>query len=412
MGIEQRLLVTSTLLPPNLEARRLGTPVALYSVKGDPRRPPEGTPNYKTIRKERGELDAVRMSMLNAYDIHGECNVPGRLALIRKMTPHGINEMTVMAQEGYNDRPIDNIIGFPPEIRQSFYRVGTSFANFSEERNLYPVVSYTYDPRTNDRKTAQSVKIFHLQLTARAPEELHQMQEIVHPLGEEINNIQRRQLVDESSIAYSLALTDYFHTNPLVSMSPVAPFTEDNCSNIRFRVGTSWEDMLNPQFDQDLQTLHNAMNQLYHEFETAAMSGESGDWQRPRLSQEDANTHLDTLSWMQVHTRETLKHFILGLKQKHLQRTEQLKARGLTSHVYPLDGFCYGATMTRSNNGEIMLSIRPQTFAETGSTGLQYIDPVGAHVKIGRDTGMYDETELKDKRRFEKDCTSYIIQNV
>jgi hypothetical protein len=401
----------SPLLLPEHEAIWLGALVAEHSVQGDPRRPPGNPPLYKESLAELGELEAVRRSMLNPYDIHATCEVPGRLALVRKMSPHGAYEMTVMAQDGYDGVAVDTLFGFEPAVRKSFYDVGAAFAEFSEGNGLYPVVSYTYDPLTHDRKAAQSVKIFHMQLTARSSEELEQMAQGAHPLAEH-SVAQRRQLIDESSVVYSLVLADYFAAHPIGSLVPIPPFSEDGCSNLRFRVGDNWSDVQSDEFDQNLRAIHTAMNNLYADFANATMSGQTGDWERPVLSQDKARDYIEGLAWMQPSTKEATQHFIAGLRVEYLQRVEMLKRLGLTAHVYPLAGFCYGAAVNKNNRGELMLSIRPQQFADTGGTGLQYIDPAGAHVKMDRGSGMYNEDELAAKVAFEQACVASIVQNV
>ena len=409
MGYVDRL--QSSLLPSDLEASWLATPVAKYAVQGDPRRAPNGTPSYKDNREKLGELEAVRQSILNPFDIHAECSGPGRLALIRKLIPHGINEMTVMAQDGYGDEAIDNLFGFSAEIRSSFYGVGAAFATYSEKNGLYPVVSYTYDPFTGDRKAAQSVKNFHLQLTARTPQELVTMQYEVRPLAQHKGSVERRQLVDEAALIGSLAFNDYFMAHPLGSLQPIAPFTRDTCSNIRFEVGDNWDAIKHSKFDEDLREMHRAMSDIYRGFSEPTMMGENGQWQRQRVIKEQANQYLDTLPWMQDSTREAMKYYIDKLQEKHLDRVAMLKASGLTSHIYPLNGFTYGATLTRGNEGGILLSIRPMVFAEAGSTGLQYLDPVGAHVRMMRNAGEYNEDELREKMEFETNCAAYITEH-
>ncbi|HEV7453727.1 MAG TPA: hypothetical protein VGO07_00540 [Candidatus Saccharimonadales bacterium] len=403
---------TSSLLTAELEALRLAAPVAEYSVKGDPRKPPGDSPRYKDLLATRSELEAVQGSMFNPYDIHAECEGPGRVALIRKMSPHGTSEMTVMAQEGHDGQAVTSLFGFAPEVRSVFCGVGAAFGEFSETRGLYPVVSYTFDPDTKDRKSAQSVKTYHMQLTARSPEELDGMAQASRPLGEYASNVERRQLIDESSIVYSLVLHDYFTAHPVGSLQSIPPFSADNCSNVRFRIGDRWSDIQTDEFDQNIRTIHDAMTKIYTDFSNAAMSGETGNWERPDMSTAKASNYIDNLAWMQADTKAIFQHYILGLRVKHLQRVESLKKLGLTAHAYPLAGLCYGTAINRNTDGELMLSIRPQQFVETGGTGLQYIDPTGAHVKMARGSGMYDQDELAAKAAFEKECAVYIVQSV
>jgi cytochrome c556 len=398
------------LLTPEYEAYRLGAPIVQFAVKGDPRTPPGNPPLYKDRLPIVGELEAVQQCMLNPYDIHDECDGPGRLALVRKMSPHGMSEMTVMAQEGYGDdgSSVNSLFGFEPEVRRSFYGVGKAFAEFAEANDLYPIVSYTYDPLTNDRKSAQSVKTYHMQLIARSDEELAQMAEGARPLAEH-DVQQRRQIIDEASVVYSLALTDYFTAYPVGSLAPIAPFSQDNCSNLRFRVGDSWNDIMTAEFDGSVRTIHEAMSMLYAEFEAAAMSGTTGHWERPELSPAKAYEYIDSLNWMQPRTKEVFKYFISGLRVSQLHEVDKLKATNMTAHVYPLAGLCYGTAINRNPEGDLMLSIRPQLFAETGGTGLQFIDPVGLHVKMARGTGKYDAEEVSAKAAFEQECAAYIV---
>jgi len=104
------------------------------------------------------------------------------------------------------------------------------------------------------------------------------------------------------------------------------------------------------------------------------------------------------------------KHFISGLRVSQLQRVDELKATGMTAHVYPLAGLAYGTAISRNPEGGLMLSIRPQLFAETGGTGLQFIDPVGLHVRMARGTGKYDDQEVLAKSEFEQECAAYMVE--
>jgi hypothetical protein len=247
-----------------------------------------------------------------------------------------------------------------------------------------------------------------MQLIARSEEELAQMADIAHPLAEH-NTLQQRQVIDEASVVYSLALADYFTEHPVGSLAPIAPFSEDDCSNLRFRVGENWSDMTSAGFDEQVRTIHETMSALYTAFEKATMSGTTGYWKRPELSPTRASEYIDSLDWMQPDTKEIFKHFISGLQISQLQRVDELKANGTTAHIYPLAGLCYGTAINRSTDGSLMLSIRPQLFAETGGTGLQFIDPIGAHVKMARGSGMYDTDDLLAKSSFERECASYIV---
>ena len=408
--------IFSPLLIGEYERLRKEALVALYSVPGDPRKAPDdmNVPQYAKIREELGELEAVRQSMLNPYDIHATCEVPGRLALVRKMTPHGMNEMTVMAQEGYDNQPIDNLFGFGSEIRQSFHRVGCAFSTYSEGKGLYPIISFTYDPKTKDRKAAQSVKIFHLQLTARSLEELNQIRTQVKSLDNLNSDVESRQFIDESSVVISLILNDYFEAYPLTSLKPIAPFSIDGCSNIRFNVGKNWEDILNPSFDTNFAKIHNVMNSIYEQFAGATMSGDTGYWKRPEISLEKAGIYTDHLTWMKDETRQLFMHFLSQLRPTYLNNIERLKRLNLLSHIYPLANFCYGAAINRNKNGDLLLSIIPKIFSETGGTGLQYMDPVGGgvHVRVGRGRGLYTPDQLEQKINFEKDCTQSILEQL
>jgi len=407
--LEQVLLQPSSLLPDELEAQRLSVLGAEYGVKGDPRTPPGDPPRYKDCRDELGELEAVRRSMLNPYDIHAEYDGPGKLALVRKGLPHGMNEMTVLAQEGYNDKPVDNLFGFAPDVRRSFYEVGASFSEFAEAEGLYPLLSYTYDPQTRDRKPPQSVKTYHLQLTARSDQELAEMAGNAQTLGAYESTIKQRQLIDESSVVYSLALADYFSAYPAGSLTPIAPFTRDSCPNLRFQIGNDWQDILKPEFDKSLEAIHDAVTGLFADFADATMQGVTGIWQRPDLDQNAAHTYIDSIPWMQPETKAVLHQFMQGLRTKHLQRVESLKKLGMTSHVFPVAGLCYGTAINKDNNGNLMLSIRPQFFGEGGGTGLQYLDPINTTVKMTKGSGMYNKQEVLAKQVFERKCAAYIV---
>ena len=400
---------SSALLPPELEAQRLQALGAEYSVKGDPRKPPGNPVSYKDSRDDLGELEAVQRSILNPHDIHAMYDGPGDLALVRKSLPHGMYEMSVFAQAGYDGAAVDNVFGFAPEIRHSFWEVGARFSHFSEGEGRYPLLSYTFDPQTRDRKPPQSVKTFHLQLTARSQEELREMAADIHPLVD-YDVTQQRQLIDESSIVCSLMLGDYFRIHPVGSLIPIDPFTQDGCSNIRFCVGDTWDCVLTEEFDDNLRSIHETLVNLFADFTQATMSGSAGKWQRSIMDSEAAYTYIDGLEWMQPDTKTIVYHFITGLHTHHLRQIQTLQKLGMATHVYPVADFCYGAAINRNNTGQLMLSIRPQFFAGGGGTGLQYMDPIGAQIMMTKGSGTYTDEEVETKAAFEASCAAYITQ--
>jgi hypothetical protein len=236
------------------------------------------------------------------------------------------------------------------------------------------------------------------------------MAECVRPLGDYESVLQRRQFVDESSIVYSLALYDYFTAYPVGSFKPIAPFTEDGCSNLRFQIGSDWNDILTEEFDKNLATIHQTLTDMFADFADTTMSGTTGIWQRPTMDSAAAHDYVNGLEWLQPNTRAILQHFISGLRGGHLQRAHSLQDLGLTSHVYPVANFCYGAAINKNTDGGLMLSIRPQFFAGGGGTGLQYLDPIGAQIMMAKGSGMYNEHEVRTKEVFERRCAAYILQ--
>ena len=400
------------LLLPSDAFNRLKASVAWLAVQGDPRTPPGESPRYKDLLPLVGEKEAVRRTMLNPFDIHAEVQCPGNIALVRKAIPHGMYEMTALAREDSEEEAVTSIFGFKLPIRRSFLNIGRRFAEFAEGNELYPTLSWSFDPHTLDRPSAQSVKTYHLQLTARDDRELLAMKKAAVTL-EELEGPKRlkRQFIDEFTVAFSGVLNDYFSAHPVSGFETIAPFSEDSCSNVRFRVAGGWENLKSVTFDSGLAEIHAGMKSISDRFIEFATIGNGGRWQRPRLDLDRAFTFIDSLEWMSRESNARMKHYFSSLRPHHLDKAEALVEVGLASHIYPVDGLCYGTAISRKNES-VLVSIRPQLFGETGGTGLQYYDPIGVHVRMKRGSGMYSSEELARKSEFERACSAFIATSV
>jgi hypothetical protein len=94
------------------------------------------------------------------------------------------------------------------------------------------------------------------------------------------------------------------------------------------------------------------------------------------------------------------------LAGKFLERFKQQPESSLTSFLYPLASPNYAITLTENQRSELVISVRPQLFSDTGAAGLYYVAQTA--VKLIRGSDSYTPEEMEAKTRFEAEFSNVV----
>lgn len=345
-------------------------------------------------------------------DSYGEKELIGvtghdnNLSLYRKAFPHCLYGM--MAIKTFNKDEV-SIVDFCESERRDFYTVAKNFADYCEGRNLYPNISWTYDPLTRDRKSGQSKLWYHMHLNSHTEQEKEVIEAESTPLRDYRGKETKRSFIDEFSIVFSLVLKDYFDNSPLEGDVQVfAPFEHEGLPNFSVTIDGGWQSLLDKTFDANLLKIHTIILRLYDEFQKLLFSGNANHWERPERN--GKTVPFASYPWLTHSTHEAMNVFLESLStavaKKLLEKFKSHPKSDVTSHVYPLAGASYATTITKTKDGALLLSIRPQMFSDTGAAGLHYA--FGSNIKLARGSESYTNEELANKATFEEELMKYL----
>lgn len=381
------------LLPEDLEKKREEIKVIKLPIKGYP----EG--HFKTTDSKDGRSAEFNDELYPKEELIGKSGGQKNLSLYRKASPHCLYGMMLVKNNNSSEICIND---FSEHERHEFFKIAEEFAKFSESQGLYPNISWTYDPDTRDRKSGQSQLWYHMHLNSHTQESKKQIlsegKELKYFSGKET----KRSFIEEFSIVASLILKEYFEKGSIKLQGRiVAPFEFNNLPNFGIATEQGWEYISSQEFNDDLLKIHKAILMIYEKIKEIFFVGESGEWQRPLKNEK--KTNLEEFPWMSQSTKQILDIFIQNLnpnllKEKQKQFESSPKST-LTSHLYPLGGPSYAVTLTKSNEGKVLVSIRPQMFSDTGAAGLHHI--FGTTAKLARGSEAYSDEEVKLKAIFE-----------
>lgn len=340
-----------------------------------------------------------------------KCGNDSSFALYRKAFPHCLYGMMLLKNNN------DNQVGFNDyslRDRTSFLDIARKFAIFTERNNIYPNISWTYDPFTRDRKSGQSQLWYHMHLNSHTEETKSEILNKAKPLGEIEDKKTKRSFIEEFSIMSSFVLHDYLlNLDKSLAGKIEKPFEINGLPNLGVLYNENWDYLSADKFNHDLDIIHSSIVYLYELFRNILYTGERGIWQRPhrnslKLTRED-------FEWMTDETFLILDQFISNLDSellnKNLSFFKSNPKSEITSFLYPLAGASYCISITRrQEDNKLLLSVRPQMFSDTGGAGLHYV--FGTTVKLKRGSETYTEKELADKYRFENDFKSFLEGNI
>lgn len=393
-------LTKKILLPEDLERKREEIKVIKLPIKGYP----EGY--FKNADGKDGKSAEFNDKSYPREELIGKSGSHENLSLYRKAFPHSLYGMMLVKNNNSSEIGIND---FSEQERHDFFKIAEEFAIFSESQGLYPNICWTYDPNTRDRKSGQSQLWYHMHLNSHTPESKRQIlsgkKELKHVADKET----KRSFVEEFSIIASLILKDYFEKSEVKLQSKtVVPFEFDHLPNFAIITEEGWEYILSKEFNDDLLKIHKAILMIYEQVKVLLFIGDSGEWERPQKNEQKIG--LKQFSWMSSNTIEALNIFIQNLDSNLLEKMKDLfkshPKSALTSHLYPLGGPSYAVTIARVESGEILVSIRPQMFSDTGAAGLHHV--FGTTVKLARGSEFYSEEELKLKVNFEEGFIDFL----
>lgn len=334
-----------------------------------------------TIKAHLGrDVKSVFDQLVTPFALHEERLGEGnRLLYVDKMRPHGKFDLMVTQSE--------------TEIRPRFEDLGCSarnrivsnisiFMNYCRDRGLTAVCSYSVDPETLDRKSAQSSKRFHVHFVAREPWEVAVVETESQPLGALKDSFAQRRLVDETAVVLGHALADRIEAGPLVDCFAIQrPLsTEQNFPFLRLFRDQPRDLQDISAFATQLTAIHALYESVYQELREVFFFGTSDKWQRARIlpDHEQLINQLDA-STTGV-TRDLIAHCAKAFSKRILDMVEAVRPgdelRALVSHVYPNAGAAYSVTLTDHDPGQIGMVFRPFLFSDTGGAGLSSISDV------------------------------------
>jgi hypothetical protein len=401
--IRTRLLERLTgkkLLTPELDAERDGANVAKLLSKGYPKG------YFENATGNDGDSSSFSLDLYSKDEIIGFTGKNDAVVMMRKAFPHCLYGLMLIKRENKDEVAITD---FNDADRYSFYKIAEEFAYFCESQNISPVISWTYDPETRDRKSGQSQLWYHMHLNSYAPEERQSVQKTRGELKNYKGKEAKRAMIDEFSVVSSVVLKDYLDKEGHVSVGDlVGPFEFGSLPNLGIVIPKGWEHLLSSEFDSDMKKIHDAVCYVYDLIKEKIFHHESDKWQRPiksgiKITQKD-------FPWMSDKTLSVLNNFLDNLDpdlfKSHGEFFRKNPKSKLTSHLYPLAGASYCTSITKVDGGKLLLSIRPQMFSDTGAAGLHYA--FNTTVKVERGSEVYSEEELRSKERFEKGFSEFL----
>lgn len=393
-------LTKHTLLPEDLERKREEIKVIKLPVKGYP----EGY--FTNVDNSDAFSSIFSIEKFDKKIVIGNAGHKNGILITRKAFPHSLYGM--MLVKNHNTREV-GINDFPEQERYDFFKIAEEFARFSESKGLYPNICWTYDPDTVDRKSGQSQLWYHMHLNSHTPESKKQILSGSRELRSVSSKETKRSFIEEFSIVASLILKDFFEKSGVrLQGKTIAPFEFENLPNFGIISDKGWGYVLSKEFNDDLLAIHKAILMIYKEIKTLLFIGDSEEWKRPKKNGKEIKP--EQFPWMSLDTIETLKVFVENLDSTLLEKMKELfkdnSKSGLTSHLFPLAGPSYAMTITKVRGDQILVSVRPQMFSDTGAAGLHHI--FGTTVKLARGSECYSKEELKSKIDFEEGFVDFI----
>jgi len=383
------------LLPNHLENLRLQTDIFdSLNVKGRPdlnlfnQFMPE---RCSDANEYKGFLEISKPFLLKTIDQGMD------ISLMDKLSPHALYELMLIST---NPKLISCITEHEPKERKKIFQLFSIFPQFAKDLHLFPYIAFSYDPNTLDRESGQCEKRFHAHFIGRTKEELNTIAMGKKQLSE-LSYLRRRRLIDESSIIASMIFRDFLVNNLDLKSIFLEPEKNYLVPSLKFNLIHGWNTLNSINFDEDFQAIHNGLLSVFADLTFDFTDGKFGHWQRPNLDRANIKEKLDKYYWLLPESRETLEYFLEKLKPNLLKKVEYFRNpiyRDITTQVYPLNGLCYSTAFFEEDGLPKML-IRPQLFSDLGGAGVEQIN--GVTTKIKRNVGVFNDEEMKSRRRFQ-----------
>lgn len=372
------------LLPPELEQRRAVVPVVdSLPVKGLPGRTlmSRHLRTVTNIYERTGVLAHIGFAPDEGY------------VLIDKGNPHALNELMVMSA-GPTMRP--GLHDHSAAFGMALGALVACFAAHCADFDLYPVVSWSYDPSTRDRPWIQGEKRFHAHLIGRtAAERAVVAQRAVR--AADLAPQRRRRIVEEASVLAVLVASDCVDVDALRVLEPVPPMsTGASTATIQYRVRGGWEAFAGPDLHADLVYLDRKLHRVYGAIMAACGTGRSGPWERPVM---DADRLKDVQLPLGDAARAVVHGYLSGMGRRLLGYPGVLRgSRARAIHLYPLAGLAYSMAFAEQD-GDLHAHVRVNVFSDLGGAGVTQID--GTTVKIKKGVGVAREDEVAARAAFQ-----------
>jgi hypothetical protein len=376
------MYVTSGLLPTEIAEKRASVLVA------DSLRIPAHP--HPLVEVGIGQLHTqdelyARSRLLHEERVKGASR-DERLAFVDKAQPHAIHDFMAISSG-------PNILSSPYHHSSSFMRSVLGymydFACMAKRNNLQPVVSWSYDPYTNDRASGQGEKRFHAHFVGRTAEEVATVHKLARPLGE-LSLLRQRRIADEFATVGSRALYDVLQHTSLPGITLVEPgTTPQSLLSLQFEFSDGWTGIAeNPgNITRSLASIDFHYHDLFENFLRGITHGSYGHWERPVLVSNavERSCAVSAQSNLGKEAADIISHYIQGLNTTAMSdvfiRKFQTKPNDdLTAFLYPLGGISYTTCISEINE-KPMGHIRPNMFTDLGGAGVALVDGITTKVK-------------------------------
>jgi hypothetical protein len=365
------------------------------------------SPRYPKVNSE---INLLNQSFLeeNEYEIFKKTiekstlyNINKNLLLTDKISPHGLLEVMIISSD---ENIKSGIFDMEKQDTLECLRIFLKFIDFAKKKQLYPHISFSYDPYTNDRQSGQSVKRFHSHLVARTNQEIEEINTNKVKLGN-LDLFKRRRIIDETSIVGSYILYDILSQNKNYKLFEVKkPFEEFGLPNLILKLKNGWGSLIDLTFISEIEDLHNSIINTYNLLLGLITEGENKFWERVKLKKDLSNLiYLKNSLNISEETFEMVLFMLERFKTSLLDKANNLNNKDLNrilEYTYPLSGPCYSISFFEKNDS-VYVNVRPFIFSSIGGAGIIPID--GIITQIQRGSQVMSNEQIEQRRSFQRE---------
>ena len=324
------------------------------------------------------------------------------LSIVDKAQPHAVFDLMVLSA---GEEQVPGLAGHSPQFITRAMQYAARFAEFAKREGFYPVVSWSYDPLTDDRPTGQGEKRFHAHFMARNEADIETIHATKSRLGD-LDSKSRRRIAEESSTIGGLVLADLLADEPFDALQIVPPFeTVPSALSLQTNVQGGWEGLVTDGFVADFLKIDQAIH-TYDAIVRSAVYEQTaqGHWRRPELKSDYAlqaellPDKMDLSSPLACHA---LTHYLKNMRRGLITDIENNRDKYDVSdiiHLYPLRSVSYTTCITEIE-GILRAHFRVNLFTDLGGAGVSMVG--GIPVKIKKGVGIMPGSTVSQRRQLQ-----------